>query len=183
MTVRQMDDWWRMPWVRWTLLLLVLPLLIFVVYRYRQRLSKVSKLLMPRRLSLVFSSKEHLEKLRERQQTKERADAEFVEQVRQRIKEHLDNSEFGVEELSASLFMSRMNLYRRLQAAAGVTPNELIKNIRLEAAAELLLTTQQSVSEVSDRTGFGTPRYFTRCFKEKYGMLPKDFRSQKEHQM
>ena len=183
MTVRQMDDWWRMPWVRWTLLLLVLPLLLFVVYRYRQRLAKVSKLLMPRRLSLVFSSKEHLEKLRERQQTKERADAEFVEQVRQRIKEHLDNSEFGVEELSASLFMSRMNLYRRLQAAAGVTPNELIKNIRLEAAAELLLTTQQSVSEVSDRTGFGTPRYFTRCFKEKYGMLPKDFRSQKEHQM
>ena len=178
LTVRQLDDWWRMPWVRWMLFLIVLPLFIFLVLRYRMRLSKISKLLMPRRLSLAFSSKEHLDKLRAKQQAKVEADAEFVEQVRQRVKEHLDNSEFGVVELSASMFMSRMNLYRRLQATTGVTPNEFIRTVRLESAAELLLTTQLSVSEVSDRTGFGTPRYFARCFKEKYGVLPKDFRSQ-----
>ena len=83
LTVCQLDDWWRMPWVRWTLLLIVLPLLLFVVLRYRMRLAKVSKMLMPRRLSLAFSSKEHLEKLRAKQQTKAEADAEFVEQVRQ----------------------------------------------------------------------------------------------------
>lgn len=178
LTVRQMEDWWRMPWVRWLFILIVLPLLAYVVYRYRQRLAKISKLLLPRRLSLGFSSKEDLEKLREKQQTKQQADAEFVEQVRQQVKDHLDNSDFGVEELSASMFMSRMNLYRRLQAATGVTPNEFIRTVRLESAAEMLLTTQLPVSEVSDRTGFGTPRYFTRCFKEKYGVLPKDFRSQ-----
>lgn len=178
LTVRQLDDWWRMPWVRWLIFLMVLSLLVFVVYHYRQRLTKVSKLLLPHRLSLAFSSKEHLEKLREKQQTKQQADAEFVEQVRQRVKEHIDDSEFGVVELSASLFMSRMNLYRRLQVATGVTPNEFIRSIRLEMAAELLLTTQLSIAEVSDRTGFGTSRYFTRCFKEKYGVLPKDFRNQ-----
>ena len=60
------------------------------------------------------------------------------------------------------------------------TPSEFIRSQRLESAAQMLLTTSLSVSEVSDRTGFGTPRYFSRCFRKKYGMLPKDFRKQGE---
>ena len=183
LTIRQLDDWWRMPWVQWVLALLLIGSVGFAVFHYRRTLSKVSQMLMPRKLKLVLNSKKELEKLRAKSDAKQQADAEFVERVRQMIVQHLDDSDFGVVELSSSLFMSRMNLYRRLQAVTGLNPADFIRNIRLEKAAELLLTTTLSVSEVSDRTGFGTSRSFSRSFKDKYGILPKDFRTQKLSEM
>lgn len=182
MTVRQLDDWWKQPWFRWSLLVIVILLVLFAVLRYRKTLTKISKMLMPRKLSLMLSPAQELNKLRQKQEKKDKADSEFLSQVRQKVREHLDDPQFGVKELSSSVYMSRMNLYRRLQATAGVNPTDFIRTVRLEAAAELLATTDLSVAEVSDRTGFGTARYFSRCFKDRYGVLPKDFRTQKPTQ-
>ena len=55
--------------------------------------------------------------------------------------------------------------------------NEYIRNLRLERAAELLRTTQLPIAEISIRTGFATSRYFSKCFRDKYGMLPSEFRN------
>ena len=55
--------------------------------------------------------------------------------------------------------------------------NEYIRNLRLERAAELLRTTPLSIADISTRTGFATPRYFSKCFRDKFGMLPSDFRN------
>ncbi|MEO2129613.1 MAG: helix-turn-helix transcriptional regulator, partial [Christiangramia sp.] len=66
-------------------------------------------------------------------------------------------------------------LYRKIKALTGLTANELIRKIRLERAKELLEQAGQvSVSEVSYNVGFSSPSYFSKCFKEYFGMLPKE---------
>ena len=67
--------------------------------------------------------------------------------------------------------MSRMNLYRKLQAITGQTPTEFIRTIRLKRAAQLLQDGKLNVSEVADRVGFSSSSYFTKCFKEQFGVL------------
>ncbi len=174
--IKQLGSWWKSACFKWMLWVLFSALLLFVIVKYRKRFSKAAKILAPRRLSLAFGSRKHLEEIRQKQEMKEKADREFLERAVDIVKTHLDDSDFGVEQLSSALFMTRMNLYRKIQGITGTTPSEFIRLQRLEYAANLLLTTYLSVSEVSDRTGFGTPRQFSRCFKQKYGMLPKDFR-------
>ena len=82
---------------------------------------------------------------------------------------------YSVESLAEDLCMSRANLHRRMKAAAGMTPTDFIRGQRLERAAWLLRNTSHSVNEISDLVGFSYASYFTKCFKEKYGVLPKDF--------
>ena len=82
----------------------------------------------------------------------------------------IDNSEYNVEQLSADMGMSRMNLYRKLQAITGQTPTEFIRTIRLKRAAQLLQDGKLNVSEVADRVGFSSSSYFTKCFKEQFGV-------------
>lgn len=91
------------------------------------------------------------------------------------IEDHIDNSEYNVEQLSADMGMSRMNLYRKLQAITGQTPTDFIRTIRLKRAAQLLQEGKLNVSEVADRVGFSSSSYFTKCFKEQFGVLPTQY--------
>ena len=86
-----------------------------------------------------------------------------------------NDSEYNVEQLSADMGMSRMNLYRKLQAITGQTPTEFIRTIRLKRAAQLLQDGKLNVSEVADRVGFSSSSYFTKCFKEQFGVLPTQY--------
>jgi AraC-like DNA-binding protein len=72
--------------------------------------------------------------------------------------------------------LSRVQLYRKVKAVTGSTPIELLRTTRLNRAYQLLLTTDKSVSEVAYQVGFTAPSYFTKCFKDEYGMLPGDIK-------
>ena len=72
--------------------------------------------------------------------------------------------------------MSRMNLYRKLQSLTGQTPSEFIRAIRLKKGAQMLVSGVASVAEVADRVGFSTPSYFSKCFKEMFGVLPTQYK-------
>ena len=65
--------------------------------------------------------------------------------------------------------------YRKLQAITGQTPRNLIRTIRLKRAAQLLQDGKLNVSEVADRVGFSSSSYFTKCFKEQFGVLPTQY--------
>lgn len=73
--------------------------------------------------------------------------------------------------------MSRMNLYRKLQIITGQKPTEFIRSIRLKKAAGLLTHTELTVIEISEKVGFSTPSYFSKCFKEMFGVLPTQYHS------
>ncbi len=103
-------------------------------------------------------------------------DKEFVDRCREMVEKNLSNIEYGVDALSADLCMSRMNLYRKLRGLTGQSPTDFIRNIRLERALMLLETTSYSMNEISDLVGFSYPSYFTKCFKDKFGKSPKEWR-------
>lgn len=99
---------------------------------------------------------------------------EFLNQVYTVLEARLDDSSFGVETLAEAVGFSRMHLNRKVKALTGFTPVELIRVVRLNRAAELLLT-GASVSEVADRVGFDTPAYFSKVFKDHYNQTPSEF--------
>ena len=87
----------------------------------------------------------------------------------------MDNTEYAVEQLSNDLGMTRMNLYRKLQSITGNTPSDFIKSIRLKRAAQILQGSQLTMVEVADRVGFSSASYFTKCFKDMFGVLPTQY--------
>ena len=105
------------------------------------------------------------------------ADRQLMEKAKGFVTNNLTNVEYGVDELSSDLCMSRNNLYRKMKAIIGKSPTDFIRDIRLEHAAMLLSTSSYSVNEISDLTGFSYPSYFTKCFKDKYGKSPKEYRN------
>lgn len=101
-------------------------------------------------------------------------DAAFVDKVTDIINKQLDDEEFSTEQLSAKVFMSERQLQRKLKALIDYTPREYLQHLRLIAAQTLLLNGER-VTDVSLKTGFSSSSYFTRCFKAKYNMTPKQF--------
>ena len=100
----------------------------------------------------------------------------FITRFKEVIEARLEDSDVSVEDLAADMNLSRVQLYRKVKAVSGSSPVELLRTSRLNRAYQLLLTTEKSVSEVAYAVGFTAPSYFTKCFKEEYGMVPGDVR-------
>ena len=101
-------------------------------------------------------------------------DKQFLKQLQAIIQKNLSDSEFGVEDMGQQIGLSRVQLYRKVKAMTGSSVVDLLRKARLARARRLLETRSMSVSEVAYEVGFSAPSYFTKCFKEEYGMLPGD---------
>ena len=99
----------------------------------------------------------------------------LIEKVIEAIKKNIDKPEFGVEDLSLEIGMSRVHMNRKLKEAIGQSPSGLIRSIRLKQAAYLLINDKVNISEVAYRVGFSTHSYFSSSFRDYYGMTPKEF--------
>lgn len=101
-------------------------------------------------------------------------DKQFLKQLQAIIQKNLSDSEFGVEDMGQQIGLSRVQLYRKVKAMTGSSVVDLLRKARLAKARRLLETRSMSVSEVAYEVGFSAPSYFTKCFKDEYGMLPGD---------
>lgn len=99
-------------------------------------------------------------------------DEMLIEKAVKYVDENMSKTELSVEELAAGLGMSRVHLYKRLKAITGKTPIEFIRLLRLKRAAQLLRESQLNISEIAYRCGFNNPKYFSKYFKEEFGVLP-----------
>lgn len=100
---------------------------------------------------------------------------EWIGQVHAYITEHLNDPALNVETLAAQMNMSTMQLYRKLKPLTGTTPNEYIRNLRMQHAIELLHLGEMSVSEIAYTVGYSDPKYFSKCFKTLYGVSPSAY--------
>lgn len=103
-------------------------------------------------------------------------DEKLLERILSLVNDNLTNTEFSVAKLSRELGMSRVNLYKKTRSLTGKTPIELIRMVRLKKAAELLLQSQLTISEITYEVGFSDPRYFSRQFKAEFKVLPSKFK-------
>lgn len=99
-------------------------------------------------------------------------DKQFLKQLHAIIQKNLSDSEFGVEDIGKQIGLSRVQLYRKVKAMTGSSVVDLLRKARLAKAKRLLESRSMSVSEVAYDVGFSAPSYFTKCFKDEYGMLP-----------
>ena len=99
-------------------------------------------------------------------------DEKLIEKAIKYVEDNMSRTELSVEELSRELGMSRVHLYKKLLQITGKTPIEFICVIRLKRAAQLLRESQLHVSEVAFEVGFNNPKYFSRYFKDEFGVLP-----------
>ena len=104
-------------------------------------------------------------------------DIEYVERLNGEIEKHLLDVNFSIDTLSEFMNMSRSNFYRKLKSISGMSPNDYLKMIRLKKAAELLLSQDYRINEVYEKVGFSSSSYFAKCFKEQFGILPREFGS------
>lgn len=104
-------------------------------------------------------------------------DQQLIERATAIIERHLDDPEFSVGVFSREMGMARTNLFSKLKAITGSTPNEFISTIRLKAAAAMLAENPElNVSDIADRTGFSSAHYFSKCFKAQFKLSPLSYR-------
>ena len=96
------------------------------------------------------------------------------------MEENLTDTDFGVEEISSEVGLSRVQLYRKVKAITGMTVVDLLRKARLNRAKTLLAETDKSISEIAYEVGYSSPSYFTKCYKDEYKILPGDVRNAKQ---
>ena len=107
------------------------------------------------------------------------ADQELLDKATRIIKRNFDNPDFDMNMLAAELNMGRSKMFTRLKEVVGLTPNEFTLKLKLEEALKLLQEAPQyNISEISYQLGFASPRYFSRCFKDFYGVSPLAYRKE-----
>lgn len=103
-------------------------------------------------------------------------DKTFVTRLREIIQQHLADSDFSVERLGEEISLSRVQLYRKVKVLTGKTPVELLRKARLMKARTMVTTTDRSIAEIAYATGFTSPSYFNKCFKDEFGVSPGGMR-------
>lgn len=104
-------------------------------------------------------------------------DKEFIEKVLNYINHNIGNPELNVELLATQLNLSRSQFYRKIKALTDQTANEFLRNIRLQKAKQIIEKGNTNISEVCYKVGFSSPSYFSKCFKNYFGLLPTEVES------
>ena len=98
----------------------------------------------------------------------------FIVHFKDVVEARLSDSDLSVDDLAEAMNLSRVQLYRKVKAISGSSPVELLRTARLNRGYQLLVKTDKNVSEVAYEVGFTAPSYFTKCFKDEFGISPSD---------
>jgi DNA-binding response OmpR family regulator len=136
-------------------------------------------------LARIFKLIEQREKLRERFSNEPKMDKpaicttdkdkQFAEDLLQVIEKELSNSQFNVDEFASIMGYGRTVFYRKVRGVTGYSPNEYIRIMRMKKAAELLSENKYTIAEVSYQVGICDPFYFSKCFKQQFGVSPSAY--------
>ena len=99
---------------------------------------------------------------------------DFLNQFKYYVEKRISDPDLNVVDVAKELSLSRVQLYRKVKSLSNYSPNELIRIIRLKKAS-YLLSTNIPIAEVAYQTGFSSASYFTKCFKEFYGLNPSEY--------
>lgn len=134
---------------------------------------KIKNILEKRRLLQLFLRKNPLITLSDLSDND--VDDDFVKQFSDIVVRHISKHDLTVDDIAKEMCMSRSVLFKKFKEITEITPNNCIKAIRLQKAAELLVQEEYKISEICLLVGFNNHSYFTKCFVDYFGMLPKDY--------
>ncbi len=103
------------------------------------------------------------------------ADELFLNELMDKIDKNLNKENFNIDFLASEMNMSRRQLYRKLEAVTSISAGDLIRNFRIQKAAQLLKQSGLSVSQIAYEVGFKSPKHFSKSFKDFYGLTPSEY--------
>ena len=107
-------------------------------------------------------------------------DDQFMQQVITIMEKQMDNSELTIDQFAQELGMGRTVFYQKLKSIIGLSPIDFVREMRIKRAMQLLESGEYNVSQIAYMTGFNDPKYFSKCFKKKYGVSPSEYCAKKE---
>ena len=130
----------------------------------------------------IEAAKQATEATKERTPEKSTVDADqqFMEQLIKAVNQNMADSDFGIEQLSSELGVSRSQLHRRMKDLTGIGAGEFVRNMRLEQAARLLMEKKLNVSQVAYSVGFSNLGHFSKIFRQHFGSYPSEYVSNQE---
>lgn len=171
--------WWR-QWPAYVLYTLIIGGgVFFLLYRKKKKngsseTEKTLEILENQGLkeqTTTLDSNDEVKKLIPR-------DQRFYDRLQSILTLNIENPEFTVDEWAVQMHLSRTRLYTRVKEVAGVSPSEMLKRVRMEYAARLLLETDLTVEEIRVRCGIGNSSQFYSHFKKQFGVTPYQYRTQ-----
>lgn len=176
----------------WMLLGLIVAALLYTAYKvltYIRRLQNEIKdiqltsnekiALLGERVRELLSISESVEKADTSAQEDDLSDDDrkFAEKLKGFITDNIGNSDLVVQDLADAMCVSRTVLFAHVKRVFGCSPNNLILNMRINRAKELLAKGNPLIADVAYRCGFSDPKYFSRCFKKITGKKPKEWKA------
>lgn len=151
--------------------IIICSIIFLYVYRYQQFRSSI----------LTSISNKILKRYKEHKLTEpaslviDPTDQQFLQKALKFVEENMADPNFNVEMLCNKMCLSQSQLYRKIKNLAGVTVSVFIKEVRLKRAAQLISQKTASISAIAYEVGFNDPKYFTKCFKEHFGVTPNRY--------
>lgn len=102
-------------------------------------------------------------------------DTQLLEKIHQVIEENMDNSDFNIDTIASNIGLSRSAFFKKLKSLTGLAPVDLVKEIRLNKSVELIKSTNLSISEIAFAVGFKDSSYYSKCFRKKYDLTPREY--------
>lgn len=157
---------------------------IYLKARVRNLLSQRQKLQELYRENLMPSSAVSSEELTEQKQQNQAPemspnDRKFMDKLVELMEKNMDNGDLVVDDLVQELAVSRSVFFKKLKTLTGLAPVEFIKEMRISRAVQLIGTGEYSMTQIAYMVGINDPRYFSKCFKQKMGMTPTEYRDRK----
>jgi signal transduction histidine kinase/ligand-binding sensor domain-containing protein/DNA-binding response OmpR family regulator len=103
------------------------------------------------------------------------ADEKFLNRAVEVVEKEMSDPDFSVEAFEKAMVLSKMQLYRKLKSLTDQSPNEFIRTLRLKKAAMLLEKRSGNIAEITYEVGFNNLSYFSKCFRDLYGVTPSDY--------
>ena len=110
-----------------------------------------------------------------------RMDRKFINELTRIIEQNIGKEDLSVDELGQRAGMSRVHLYRKIKKLTDMSVSEFANSVKLRRSLELLKNSGKSIAEIAYESGFSSPSYFTRCFKDQFKMSPSEFRQRTEY--
>ena len=104
-------------------------------------------------------------------------DNEFYNRFLEIFKTEMGNADLSVDMIASRMGLERSQFYRKIKALTNYAPVELMRRLRLQQGHILLTSSDRTISEIAYEIGFSTPAYFTKCYREAYGVTPTETRN------
>lgn len=174
----------RPLWLRWWAFLLyaLAAFLIFLLVRWQLRKTNM----LESTINMLNEQKEKMRMVFNREARTEKEDEgedsakAFLNRLDEIVDAELANPDFNAEDFAAKMGMGRTLFFRRTKEITGFTPKEYLRTIRMKRAAGMLSNPDINVSEVAFKVGINDPYYFSRCFKQQFGVTPSAYQKSRQ---